>query len=307
MLLRGCVPLPRYGRSDSARTGFPCGGLAASVLAKRWPQPRTAWLEWLALFFLAFAWLASLLCQRRFCEDGHDTRRVAACAFFTRGCDGEAAIDNKAGVTEADAVCSASCRAHSREARGRRRWTRARVYLMSPSPHTALGPMSRKARSQRSLRCQRARSKKQWRRTSAQRTHWRALKGRRRAAALAKAIATSATEAATLSAHIAGEMDQWTRIASTLVSKARRLPVHHHEPNTTPAPSLKQKLGCSERGTVGRGQLRQPVPAECDADPTGKCRRGVVACHKRDRPSGGRDPEKFTIGTPTSSSQTAAR
>ncbi|KAH8610499.1 hypothetical protein ERJ75_001095300 [Trypanosoma vivax] len=83
---------------------FPFGGLAASVLAKRWPQPRTAWLEWLALFFfLLCSWLAQLLCQRRFARMDMTRGAWLLALFLLAAATGEAAIDNKAGVNDTDA------------------------------------------------------------------------------------------------------------------------------------------------------------------------------------------------------------
>ncbi|KAH8606908.1 hypothetical protein ERJ75_001471600 [Trypanosoma vivax] len=271
MLLRGCVPLPRYGRADSARTAFPCGGLAASVLAKRWPQRARHGWNGLRFFFL-FSCVASLLCQRRFCEDGADTRRVAACAFLLAAATGEAAIDNKAGVTEADAgllcVVSGALKGGARQAQV----DTARAFtLMTPSPHTALGPMSRKARSQRSLRCQRARSKKQSRRASAQRTHWRALKGRRHARQHSRRPSRQAQQKRPHCQRTS--QAKWTNgHASQALSSPRQRAATRASPRTrtaTPAPSPYRNLVAATEPQSGSGTAYgKPVPTECDADPT---------------------------------------
>ncbi|KAH8610504.1 hypothetical protein ERJ75_001093800 [Trypanosoma vivax] len=128
-----------------------------------------------------------------------------------------------------------------------------------------------------------------------------------RAAALAKDIATRATEAATLSAHIAGEMDQWTRIASTLVSKAE-----NGFPCITTAPTdhagtitVTSKLVEANEAKSGGGTAKgTPVPTTCEADPT-KTMQAVDWSNVTstiEKATGGILKE-FTIGTPTSGSQ----
>ncbi|CCD19516.1 hypothetical protein, conserved in T. vivax, partial [Trypanosoma vivax Y486] len=271
MLLRGCVILPRYGRADAARTAFPCGGLAASVLAKRWPQPRTAWLEWLALFFFLL-----LRVWRRFSARGAFARME-----LTRGAwllalvllaaaTGEAAISSKAGVTDTDAgllcVVSGALKGGARQAQV----DTARAFtLMSAIAAHRAGPGVAKG-AQPALAKMSAGTKQEAVAASQRATHALASLERQkaRAAALAQAIATSAAEAATLSAHIAGEMDQWARIASTLASKATSgFPCITTNPSSNAGTiTVTRNLVAATEPQSGSGTANgKPVPAECDA------------------------------------------
>ncbi|CCD18310.1 hypothetical protein, conserved in T. vivax, (fragment), partial [Trypanosoma vivax Y486] len=130
-----------------------------------------------------------------------------------------------------------------------------------------------------------------------------------RAAALAQAIATSAAEAATLSAHIAGEMDQWTRIASTLASKATSgFPCITTNPSSNAGTiTVTRNLVAATEPQSGSGTANgKPVPAECDADPTAEM-QAMAWSHVTsaiDQARGGSGIlKKFTISSPTSGSQ----
>ncbi|CCD18190.1 hypothetical protein, conserved in T. vivax, partial [Trypanosoma vivax Y486] len=186
---------------------------------------------------------------------------------------GEAAIDSKAGVTEADAgllcVVSGALKGGARQAQVDT--ARAFTLMTAIAAHRA-GPDVAKG-AQPALAKMSARTKQEAVAASQRATHALASLERQkaRAAALAQAIATSAAEAATLSAHIAGEMDQWTRIASTLVSKAT-----NGYPCITTSPSsnagtitLSRNLAAATEAQSGGGTAYgKPVPAACDADPT---------------------------------------
>ncbi|CCD19930.1 hypothetical protein, conserved in T. vivax [Trypanosoma vivax Y486] len=128
-----------------------------------------------------------------------------------------------------------------------------------------------------------------------------------RAAALAQAIATSAAEAATLSAHIAGEMDQWTRIAATLVSKATSgFPCITTNPNSNAGTiSVSSNLVRQTEPQSGSGTAKgKPVPTDCDADPTAEMQAmawwNVTSAIERAR---GEILKEFTISSPASSKQ----
>ncbi|CCD20516.1 hypothetical protein, conserved in T. vivax [Trypanosoma vivax Y486] len=222
---------------------------------------------------------------------------------------GEAAIDNKAGVTEADArllcVVSGALKGGARQAQVD---TERAFTLMSAIAAHRAGPDVAKG-AQPALAKMSARTKQEAVAQNQRATHALASLERRkaRAAQLAKAIATRATEAATLSAHIAGEMDQWTRIASTLVSKAES---GFHCITTNPSSNagtitVTSNLVAADQARSGSGTANgKPVPAECDADPTAEMQAWawshVTGALEQAR---GEVLKEFTIGSPTSSSQ----
>ncbi|KAH8610527.1 hypothetical protein ERJ75_001092800 [Trypanosoma vivax] len=277
MLLRGCVPLPRYGRSTrrglAFRAGFGCVGACEALAAAAHGMAGMA-----CAFFSCFSWLATLLCQRRFCEDGHDTRPWLLALFLLAAATGEAAIDNKAGVTEQDArllcVVSGALKGGARQAQVDTE--RAFTLMSAIAAHragpdvangaaAALAKMSASTKQETVAQTQRAKNA------------LASLERRKaRAAALAKDIATRATEAATLSAHIAGEMDQWTRIASTLVSKAENgfpcistAPTDHAGTITVTSKLVEANEAKSGSGTA-KGK---PVPADATPTQPRQCRR----------------------------------
>ncbi|KAH8610495.1 hypothetical protein ERJ75_001095600 [Trypanosoma vivax] len=231
--------------------------------------------------------------------------------FLLPAATGEAAIDNKAGVTEADArllcVVSGALKGGARQAQVDTE--RAFTLMTAIAAHRA-GPDVAKG-AQPALAKMSARTKQEAVAQNQRATHALASLERQkaRAAALAKAIATSATEAATLSAHIAGEMDQWTRIASTLFSKAQSgFPCITTNPNSNAGTiNLSRNLvAANQEQSGGSSAYGKPVPAECDADPTGKMQATkwshVTSAIDQARAGSG-ILKKFTIGTPTSSSQ----
>ncbi|CCD19452.1 hypothetical protein, conserved in T. vivax [Trypanosoma vivax Y486] len=127
--------------------------------------------------------------------------------------------------------------------------------------------------------------------------------------AFCKAIATSAAKAATLSAHIAGEMDQWARIASTLVSKATSgFPCITTDPSSNAGTiTLTRNLVAATEPQSGSGTAKgTPVPTECDADPTAEM-QATKWSHVTSAIEQAQDRsgilKKFTISSPTSSSQ----
>ncbi|KAH8610489.1 hypothetical protein ERJ75_001096400 [Trypanosoma vivax] len=231
--------------------------------------------------------------------------------FSLAAATGEAAVDNKAGVNDTDAgllcVVSGALKGGARQAQVD---TERAPDLMSTIAKHRAGPDVAKG-EQPALAKMSARTKQEAVAASQRATHALASLERQkaRAAALAKAIATSATEAATLSAHIAGEMDQWTRIASTLFSKAQSgFPCITTNPSSNAGTiNLSRNLvAANQEQSGGSSAYGKPVPAECDADPTGKMQAtkwsNVTSAIDQARAGSG-ILKKFTIGTPTSSSQ----
>ncbi|CCD19470.1 hypothetical protein, conserved in T. vivax [Trypanosoma vivax Y486] len=235
----------------------------------------------LRFFFLAFSWLAQLLCQRRFCEDGHDTDagllRVVSGAL--KGGARQAQVDTARAFTLMTAI--AAHRAGPRVAKGEQ---------------PALAKVSAGMKQEAVAKSQRAKNA------------LASLERRKAgAAALAKDIATSAAEAATLSAHIAGEMDQWTRIASTLVSKATNgFPCITTNPTANAGTiTVTSKLVEANEAKSGTGAAKgAPVPTECDADPTAEMQAMAWSnvTSTNEQAKGGILAE-FTISSPTSSNQ----
>ncbi|KAH8610514.1 hypothetical protein ERJ75_001093500 [Trypanosoma vivax] len=229
--------------------------------------------------------------------------------FSLAAATGEAAIDNKAGVTEADAlllcVVAGALKGGARQAQVD---TERAFTLMSAIASHRAGPDVAKG-AQPALAKMSARTKQEAVAQNQRATHALASLERRkaRAAALAKAIATRAQEAATLSAHIAGEMDRWTRIASTLVSKAESgFPCITTDPNTNAGTiNLSRNLVAANEAQSGTGAAKgTPVPTECDADPTKKM-KALAWSHVTGALDQARGEvlKEFTIVSPTSSSQ----
>ncbi|CCD18951.1 hypothetical protein, conserved in T. vivax [Trypanosoma vivax Y486] len=222
---------------------------------------------------------------------------------------GEAAIDNKAGVTEQDArllcVVSGALKGGARQAQVD---TERAFDLMSAIAEHRAGPNVAKG-EQPALAKMSARTKQEAVAKNQRAKNALASLERRKAeaAALAKDIAISATEAATLSAHIAGEMDQWTRIASTLVSKATNgFPCITTNPNSNAGTiTVTSKLVEANEAKSGTGAAKgTKVPAACDADPT-KTMPAVDWSNVTstiEQAKGGILAE-FTISSPTSSNQ----
>ncbi|CCD21794.1 hypothetical protein, conserved in T. vivax [Trypanosoma vivax Y486] len=264
-----------------------------------------------AFFFLLFrGW-------RRFSARGafarmDMTRGAWLLALFSlAAATGEAAIDNKAGVTEADArllcVVSGALKGGARQAQV----DTARAFtLMSAIAAHRAGPDVAKG-DKPALAKMSARTKQEAVAQSQRATHALASLERRkaRAAKLAQAIATSAAEAATLSAHIAGEMDQWARIASTLVSKATSgFPCITTAPNSNAGTiNLSRNLVAANEAQSGTGTAKgTPVPTECDADPTAEMQAvqwSNVTSAIEQAQGGSGILKKFTISSPTSGSQ----
>ncbi|KAH8610521.1 hypothetical protein ERJ75_001093600 [Trypanosoma vivax] len=269
----------RTRRGLPFRRGFGCVGACEALAAAAHGMAGMA----CAFFFLAFSWLATLLCQRRFCEDGHDTDagllRVVSGAL--KGGARQAQVDTARAFTLMTAI--AAHRAGPDVAKG---------------AQPALAKMSARTKQEAVAASQRA-------------THALASLERQkaRAAALAQAIATSAAEAATLSAHIAGEMDQWARIASTLASKATSgFPCITTNPSSNSGTiTVTRNLVAATEPQSGSGTANgKPVPAECDADPTAEM-QAMAWSHvtsEIDQARGGSGIlKKFTISSPTSGSQ----
>ncbi|CCD19214.1 hypothetical protein, conserved in T. vivax, partial [Trypanosoma vivax Y486] len=231
--------------------------------------------------------------------------------FLLAAATGEAAIDNKAGVTEADArllcVVSGALKGGARQAQVDT--ARAFTLMTAIAAHRA-GPDVAKGAQPALAKMSAGRKQETVAQNQRAKNALASLERQKaRAAALAKAIATSATEAATLSAHIAGEMDQWTRIASTLVSKAQSgFPCITTNPNSNAGTiNLSRNLvAANQEQSGGSSAYGKPVPAECDADPTGEMQATkwshVTSAIDQARAGSG-ILKKFTIGTPTSSSQ----
>ncbi|KAH8610488.1 hypothetical protein ERJ75_001096600 [Trypanosoma vivax] len=129
-----------------------------------------------------------------------------------------------------------------------------------------------------------------------------------RAAALAQAIATSAAEAATLSAHIAGEMDQWARIASTLASKATSgFPCITTNPSSNAGTITVTRTWLQQQShSRAAAQLtaNQYPPNATPTQPR-KCKRWRGRMSQARSTKRGRSGilKKFTISSPTSGSQ----
>ncbi|CCD20664.1 hypothetical protein, conserved in T. vivax, partial [Trypanosoma vivax Y486] len=229
--------------------------------------------------------------------------------FLLAAATGEARISSKAGVTEADArllcVLSGALKGGARQAqvdteRAFTLMTAIAAHRAGPSvakgARTALAKMSDEMRQDAMKKGKRARNAL----ASLERQKAQAAK-------LAQAIATSAAEAATLSAHIAGEMDQWARIASTLVSKATNgFPCITTNPKGH-AGAIDLRSGLvdeTQNQSGGNTAYGKPVPSACNADPTGAMHAmawsnvtSEIAAAKAGVLT------KFEIESPTSSSQ----
>ncbi|CCD19873.1 hypothetical protein, conserved in T. vivax [Trypanosoma vivax Y486] len=231
--------------------------------------------------------------------------------FLLAAATGEAAISSKAGVTEADArllcVVSGALKGGARQAQVDT--ARAFTLMRDIAAHRA-GPDVAKG-AQPALAKMSAGTKQETVAASQRATHALASLERQkaRAAALAQAIATSAAEAATLSAHIAGEMDQWARIASTLASKATSgFPCITTNPSSNAGTiTVTRNLVAATEAQSGSGTAYgKPVPTECDADPTAEMQAmawsNVTSAIDQARGGSG-ILKQFTISTPTSGSQ----
>ncbi|CCD18957.1 hypothetical protein, conserved in T. vivax [Trypanosoma vivax Y486] len=262
-----------------------------------------------AFFFLLFRGWRRFSARGAFARMDMTRGAWLLALFLLAAATGEAAIDNKAGVTEADAgllcVVSGALKGGARQAQVD---TERAFDLMSTSAAHRAGPNVAKG-AQPKLAKMSARTKqeavaKSHRAKNALESLERQKAG---AAALAKDIATRAAEAATLSAHIAGEMDQWTRIASTLVSKATNgFPCITTNPGEHAGTiALTRKLVEANEAQSGDGTAKgKPVPTACDADPT-KQMKAVAWSNVTStiETAQGGILKEFTIRTPTSDSQ----
>ncbi|KAH8610496.1 hypothetical protein ERJ75_001096200 [Trypanosoma vivax] len=229
--------------------------------------------------------------------------------FLLAAATGEAAIDNKAGVNDTDAgllcVVSGALKGGARQAQVD---TERAPDLMSTIAKHRAGPDVAKGEQPALAKMSNGMRQDAMKRTQKAKNALESLERKKAGSAqLAKAIAKKAAEQATLSAHIAGEMDQWARIASTLVSKATS-----GYPCITTAPTgdagtidLEANLVDANEAQSGTGTARgRPVPNACDADPTAEMQAwawsNVTSTieHAKDGIL-----KKFTIGTPTTSSQ----
>ncbi|CCD20409.1 hypothetical protein, conserved in T. vivax [Trypanosoma vivax Y486] len=305
--LRAFATLWARGRGEDwlSVRGFGCVGACEALAAVAHGMAGTA----CSFFFLLFrVW-------RRFSARGAFARME-----LTRGAwllalvllaaaTGEAAISSKAGVTDTDAgllcVVSGALKGGARQAQVD---TERAFTLMSAIAAHRAGPDVAKG-AKPALAKMSARTKQETVAQTQRATHALASLERRkaRAAALAQAIATRATEAATLSAHIAGEMDQWTRIASTLVSKAESgFPCITSDPTTHAGTiTLTSNLVEANEAQSGTGTAKgAPVPAECDDDPTEEMKAIAWAnVTSAIATAEGGILNEFEIGTPTSGSQ----
>ncbi|CCD18342.1 hypothetical protein, conserved in T. vivax [Trypanosoma vivax Y486] len=262
-----------------------------------------------AFFFLLFRGWRRFSARGAFARMDMTRGAWLLALFLLAAATGEAAIDNKAGVIEQDArllcVVSGALKGGARQAQVD---TERAFTLMSAIAAHRAGPDVAKG-DKPALAKMSARTKQEAVAQSQRATHALASLERQkaRAAQLAKAIATSAAEAATLSAHIAGEMDQWTRIASTLVSKAENgfpcittAPTDHAGTITVTRNLVEANAAKSGSGTA-KGT---PVPTECDDDPTKTMQAvdwsNVTSTIDQAR---GKILKEFTIGSPTSGSQ----
>ncbi|CCD21005.1 hypothetical protein, conserved in T. vivax [Trypanosoma vivax Y486] len=264
-----------------------------------------------AFFFLLFRGWRSFSARGAFARMDMTRGAWLLALFLLAAATGEAAIDNKAGVNDTDAgllcVVSGALKGGARQAQVD---TERAPDLMSTIAKHRAGPDVAKG-AQPALAKMSARTKQEAVAASQRATHALASLERQkaRAAALAQAIATSAAEAATLSAHIAGEMDQWARIASTLASKAQSgFPCITTNPSSNSGTiHVTRNLVAATEPQSGSGTANgKPVPAECDADPTAEM-QAMAWSHvtsEIDQARGGSGIlKKFTISSPTTSSQ----